>query len=69
MSYKKEIAIVPNGVNAKHFSKEYSAEELDGLKKKLSKKNDDFYLITTSRLVTKNAVTMLLKLFHTLKII
>ncbi|MFA5841382.1 MAG: glycosyltransferase family 4 protein [Candidatus Paceibacterota bacterium] len=55
MGYKKEIAIVPNGVNAELFSKEYSAEELNKLKKKLGKKDDDFYLITTSRLVKKNA--------------
>jgi glycosyltransferase involved in cell wall biosynthesis len=55
MGYKKEIAIVPNGVNAEYFSKEYPPEELDELKKVLGKKADDFYLITTSRLVTKNA--------------
>lgn len=55
MGYKKEIAIVPNGVNADYFSKESSLEELNALKQKLGKKGDDFYLITTSRLVTKNA--------------
>ncbi|TSC54580.1 MAG: Glycosyltransferase [Parcubacteria group bacterium LiPW_30] len=67
MGYKKEISIVPNGVNAKHFSKMYSVEELDALKQKLGKKDDDFYLITTSRLVTKNACDDVIKALPLLK--
>jgi glycosyltransferase involved in cell wall biosynthesis len=67
MGYKKEIAIVPNGVNAKHFSTEYRSEELGVLKQKLGKKNNDFYLITTSRLVTKNACDDVIKSLANLK--
>ncbi|MCR4276211.1 MAG: glycosyltransferase family 4 protein [Candidatus Parcubacteria bacterium] len=56
MGYHGPLAIVPNGVNAAHFSKQYPLEELDALKQKLGKKEGDVYLITTSRLVKKNAV-------------
>ena len=56
MGYAGPLAIVPNGVNAAHFSQTYAPEELDALKQKLGKKEGDVYLITTSRLVTKNAV-------------
>jgi glycosyltransferase involved in cell wall biosynthesis len=55
MGYRGPLAIVPNGVNAAHFSQHYAPEELDALKQKLGKKEGDVYLITTSRLVTKNA--------------
>lgn len=55
MGYLGPLAIVPNGVNAAHFSKQYPLEELDMLKRTLDKKEGDVYLITTSRLVTKNA--------------
>ncbi len=55
MEYKGPLAIVPNGVNATHFSQSYAPEELEGLKNTLNKKEEDIYLITTSRLVTKNA--------------
>ena len=55
MGYRGPLAIVPNGVNAAHFSKQYAPAELDALRQKLGKKEGDVYLITTSRLVTKNA--------------
>ena len=55
MGYRGPIAVVPNGVNAAHFSQQYSDGELEALKQKLGKKEGDVYLITTSRLVTKNA--------------
>ena len=56
MGYRGEPVLVPNAVNAKHFAQEYPVAELDALKKKLGKKKDDIFLITTSRLVYKNAV-------------
>ncbi|MDD3531273.1 MAG: glycosyltransferase family 4 protein [Candidatus Pacebacteria bacterium] len=55
MGYQGPLAIVPNGVNAAHFSQEYLPAELESLKHNLGKKEDDVYLITTSRLVKKNA--------------
>lgn len=50
------VELVPNAVNTGHFSQEYPQAELDELKKNLGKKDGDVYVITTSRLVHKNAV-------------
>ncbi len=50
------LEIIPNAVNAKHFSKEYSQAALEDMKRKIGKGNGDTFLITTSRLVKKNAV-------------
>lgn len=47
--------VIPNAVNIKHFSQTYPTEELNGIKDKLKKKKNDVFLITTSRLVKKNA--------------
>ncbi|MBI1755215.1 glycosyltransferase family 4 protein [Candidatus Azambacteria bacterium] len=56
MGFTGLLEVVPNGVNTKHFSFAYPQAELDALKQKLGKKNDDRFLITTSRLAKKNAV-------------
>lgn len=50
------IEVIPNAVNAKHFSQIYPASVIDEIKQKLGKKEGDVFLITTSRLVHKNAV-------------
>lgn len=50
------IDIVPNGVAFSHFSKQYLDEELKKLKNALGKKEGDTFIITTSRLVLKNAI-------------
>ena len=55
MRYTGEITVVPNGVNAQNFSQTYDSEELFALKQKLGKQPGDIFLITTSRLVKKNA--------------
>jgi glycosyltransferase involved in cell wall biosynthesis len=55
MGYKGPLAVVPNGVDSAHFSHQYAPDELDALKNKLGKKEGEIYLITTSRLVKKNA--------------
>lgn len=55
MGYRGSLAIVPNGANAAHFSQQYPLEDLEALRRKLGKKEGDVYLITTSRLVKKNA--------------
>jgi glycosyltransferase involved in cell wall biosynthesis len=52
--YKKEFALVPNGVDAPKFMT-VSQEAVVQAKEKIQKKDGDFLLITTSRLVTKNA--------------
>ncbi|MFA6050286.1 MAG: glycosyltransferase family 4 protein [Candidatus Paceibacterota bacterium] len=50
------VVVVPNAVDVDRFAKEYSKEEIDTIKEKLQKKEGDITLITTSRLVPKNAV-------------
>lgn len=54
--FKGTLKIIPNAVNTKHFSQSYPEAELAELKNKLGKKTEDKYLITTSRLVKKNAI-------------
>ena len=56
MGYTGRIEIVPNAVAAKHFAQPFTAWEIDQVKDKLGKKLGDVFLITTSRLVRKNAV-------------
>jgi len=56
MGFKGNLEVIPNAVNTAHFSQEYSQSELDELKRKLGKKEDEKYIITTSRLVYKNAI-------------
>jgi len=56
MKYKGPIEVVPNGVDIGHFSQGYSEEDLFRLKEKLGWKEGVKYVITTSRLVVKNAV-------------
>ncbi len=54
--FKGPVELVPNAVNTRHFSQEYPQSELDELKKNLGKKDGDVFVITTSRLVHKNAI-------------
>lgn len=61
MGFKGELKVVPNAVDTKHFSYNYSEDELRELKKKLGKKEDDKFIITASRLVLKNAVDDVIK--------
>ena len=56
MGFVGPLEVVPNAVDTKHFSDEYTVEQLFALKQKLGKSSDDIFLITTSRLVAKNAV-------------
>src|SRR3989339_743255 len=56
MRYTGPLEVIPNAVNVAHFSQTYSTEELFALKQKLGKATDDVFVITTSRLVKKNAV-------------
>jgi len=56
MGYQGPVSVVPNAVDTAHFSQEYSAGVLDEIKDKLGKKTGDVFIVTTSRLVHKNAV-------------
>ena len=61
MGYAGAVEVIPNAVNTKHFSQEFSAHELNELKKQLGKKEGEQYVITTSRLVPKNAVDIVIR--------
>jgi len=54
--YTGRIEMIPNGVTVDAFTREYPTAELNALREKLGKKSGDVFLITTSRLVVKNAV-------------
>ncbi len=56
MGAKGPVFVVPNAVDIKKFTREVSEDELSKAKEKLQKKDGDIVLITTSRLVSKNAV-------------
>ena len=56
MGFKGDIEVIPNAVDTKFFSAKVSEDNLNDLKEKLGKKEDDIFLITTSRLVPKNGV-------------
>ena len=58
--YKKDLAIVPNGVDLKKFTREFPAEELTALKDKLGISATEKVIITTSRLVHKNGIDTLI---------
>lgn len=55
LGYKGPARIIPNGVSIEHFSKKFSERELHIFKQNIGKKDGDIYLVTTGRLVKKNA--------------
>jgi glycosyltransferase involved in cell wall biosynthesis len=61
MGFQGNMVNIPNAVNTKHFSQEYPQEELNALKEKLGKQLGDIFLITSSRLVKKNATDDVIK--------
>jgi phosphatidylinositol alpha-1,6-mannosyltransferase len=50
------LEIIPNAVDVQRFAREYSEHEMHEIKDALGKRMGDVFLITTSRLVRKNAV-------------
>lgn len=50
------VIVVPNGVDIEHFSRSCVVDEVSAIQSKLGKEVGDVFLITTSRLVVKNAV-------------
>ncbi|MFZ2522299.1 MAG: glycosyltransferase family 4 protein [Minisyncoccia bacterium] len=54
--YKGEAVLVPNGVDLSIFLNEVSLDDKNSLKVKLGKKDEEVFLVTTSRLNHKNAV-------------
>lgn len=56
MGYTGDSIVVPNGVDVARFSALVPVEQIAAIRVKIGRKKDDIFLITTSRLVTKNAV-------------
>ncbi len=56
MGFKGEPVVIPNAVDTRYFSQEFPASEIVALKDSLEKRIGDVFMITTSRLVHKNAV-------------
>lgn len=56
MGFSDDVKVIPNAVDFDLFSKKVSDEELEQIKMNLGKIEKDIFLITTSRLVKKNAV-------------
>lgn len=56
MGYQGEPVVVPNAVDTKHFGEVHREDELESIRTLLGKKKGETWLVTTSRLVHKNAV-------------
>jgi glycosyltransferase involved in cell wall biosynthesis len=56
MGHKKVPVLVPNAVNTTHFSQHVAPEAIEHMKKELGKNEGDVFLVTTSRMVHKNAL-------------
>lgn len=56
MGAKCPVVVVPNAVDMDRFTKEISSLDLEKAEQKIGKNSGDIILVTTSRLVTKNAV-------------
>ncbi len=61
MGHTGEVEVVPNGVDTAYFSKRFSDAELFAIKNNLNKAYVDRFLITTSRLVKKNGVDLIIQ--------
>lgn len=56
MGFNGPLEIIPNAVDTVHFSQKYSNKKIEEAKRGIGKKEGDLYIVTTSRLVKKNAV-------------
>lgn len=56
MGFTGEEKVIPNGVDTERFTQTFSKEEIQEMKNTLNKKEGDVFVVTTSRLVHKNAV-------------
>ncbi len=61
MGFKGESEVIPNAMNTAHFSRVVSAGERATVRAKIGVKEDDVLLVTTSRLVHKNATDDVIK--------
>ena len=58
---KAPVEVIPNGVDVSRFTQNFPAEELNKIRRQWQLRPEDKIIITTSRLVSKNAIDVLLK--------
>lgn len=56
MGFTGDSKVIPNAVDTKRFTTAFTSEQVAAEKERLGKKDGDSYIVTTSRLVHKNAV-------------
>ncbi|HEX5774877.1 MAG TPA: glycosyltransferase [Candidatus Paceibacterota bacterium] len=56
MGFVGEVRVIPNAVDTKRFAHSYAPQEIEAMRETLGKKDGDVFIVTTSRLVHKNAV-------------
>ncbi len=56
MGFTGEARVIPNGVDTARFTQTFSVGEIASMKATLGKKEGDVFMVTTSRLVHKNAI-------------
>lgn len=56
MGFVGEARVIPNAVDTKRFSVVHAPETVASMKETLGKKEDDAFIVTTSRLVHKNGI-------------
>lgn len=61
MGHNGQVVVIPNAVDFDLFAKRLSGDELSFLEEKFEKNESDKFIITTSRLVKKNAVDVVIK--------
>ena len=61
MGFQGKGIVIPNAVDTLLFTKEFSVQEVQHKQSELNKKDTDVFLVTTSRLVHKNAVDDVLR--------
>ena len=61
MGYHGPLEVVPNAVDTKYFSQMFAPDELAKLRQRLKKEEGEKFVITTSRLVPKNAVDVVIR--------
>ncbi len=59
--YQGDLAIIPNAVDIAHFSQRVAPDDIAAVRAQLSLQAEDRVLITTSRLVKKNAVDVVIR--------
>jgi glycosyltransferase involved in cell wall biosynthesis len=56
LGFRGQGEVIPNGVDTAHFAHDYPEEDIASMRQSLGKKQGDVFLVTTSRLVYKNAI-------------